>query len=101
MDFAYLFSRVLAFYSMGYGEVMRLPISAFWAMSNNVSRISAERDLRSLDVGRASQANAEGITEARNRLIDEVGTVFVQPHKALMNLEPEEGAFDKLRALAG
>jgi len=34
------------FYSIGYGELLRLPITAFWELSKNVDRIRAEEDMR-------------------------------------------------------
>lgn len=34
------------FYSIGYGELRQLPISAFWVLSRNVDRIRAEEDQR-------------------------------------------------------
>lgn len=36
----------MAFYGVGYQELMQYPINVFWLMNDNLARISAERDLR-------------------------------------------------------
>ena len=38
------------FYSIGYGELLQLPISVFWVMARNIDRIRAESDQRKFRV---------------------------------------------------
>jgi hypothetical protein len=41
-----LLSTILHFYSISYGELMAMPMSAFWVLSKNVDRIRADEDKR-------------------------------------------------------
>lgn len=45
-------------------------------MNASIERISAQNDIRRLSVGISSQ-NGEAAQDARNRLMDEIGTVVV------------------------
>lgn len=65
---------MLSFYGMSYRDVLELPISAFWLLSNNINRLSAERDIRSLAIAAGSQSE-EGYKKTLEGLQREMGDV--------------------------
>lgn len=77
---------------------MDLPIKTFWLMSNNIERISAQRDLRSLTVAVCGQGG-EAAHEYRQRLILEVGKI-VKLDSNPMNAVRDEAGFEELKKLA-
>lgn len=85
------------FYSQSYRQVMDLPIKTFWLMSNNIERISAQQDLRSLTVAVCGQGG-EAAHEHRQRLILEVGTI-VKLDSNPMNAVRDEAGFEELKKL--
>jgi len=55
--------------------VLRMPIRRFWLLMNNVSRISAEQDMRALSVGVAVNSGQEGYRHYRENLVLELGSI--------------------------
>lgn len=82
---------------MPYREVMGLPIKTFWLMSGNIRRIKAGDDMRQLMTAAAAQS-AEGITEYRERLVIEIGTVFNEEASPIV--ERDEAGFAELKMMA-
>lgn len=72
---------------------MEMPIRSFWSATANVSRISAERDLRLLKVLAAAN-NGEQLTALFDVLKNEQGTPTVA-----IDRRREVGATDKLRRI--
>lgn len=62
------------FYSYNLEQTKALLLKTFWLMSNNIDRIMAQADMRSLTIGSASQSS-EGASEYRRALVIEVGTI--------------------------
>jgi hypothetical protein len=91
-----LFCRVISFYTLGYEEGMRLPIKAFWFMSNNITRIEADQDLRRLHVAISAQ-HAEGSKTLAESLSDRVGTVVKMRIPMQFSPERDQEGFNKLR----
>jgi len=74
---------------------MRLPMRTFWLLNQNINRLRAEEDLRSLTTAAASQSS-EFAEEHRQSLILEVG----EPTKGSSPLEAkrdEEGVAELKR----
>ena len=76
---------------------MQMPASAFWAMNNNIVRVSAERDMRQLTL-MVSATSKEAVQEIRKRLESEVGEVVKE--NPLAAKRDEEGV-KTLKLLAG
>jgi hypothetical protein len=71
-------------YSMGFREVMKLPLRTFWSLNRNVDRLRAEQDLRSLQVSAAAQSageGGEGIKFLSDHLRGEIGSPIVLEKK--------------------
>jgi len=98
VDFGFIFCEVSHFYSMSYQEVMAMPIRAFWTMSGNIRRLRASSDLRDLMVVSAAQS-ADGYKETHERLVLEIGTVYVGDSNP-MNVERDEAGFNELKMMA-
>lgn len=86
---------------MSYGEVMDLPIRAFWLMHGNIRRVKAGEDIRSLVVAMSAQS-AEGAKECQERLVLEMGQI-ARNHEVtpVIQAERDEAGFAELKALAG
>lgn len=53
-----------------------MPLVRFWLFQNNINRVSAEREIRSLSLNTAANSgNPQGIKEYRQSLILELGHV--------------------------
>lgn len=80
MDFSYLASSVMHFYSVGYTELLSMPISAFWELSRCVHRIQAEEDLRMINLLGASfngdKDYINSLKDARGAVVDGVQESF-------------------------
>lgn len=87
----------MQFYSMGYFEVLELPIEAFWLMSQTIGRIQAVDDVRSLEVAISAQSG-EGFKSQRERLIAETGVVIKGAQ--VFDDERDQAGFEELKALA-
>lgn len=94
-----MFCEVCHFYGMNYREVMDLPIQAFWLMWSNVRRIRAGEDMRLMMVGAAVQS-ADGIQECQERLVLEMGDVFVNHDHNPLEAKRDEAGFAELKQLA-
>jgi len=97
IDFAFLFCRVMAEYGIPFKAVKALPFKLFWLMSNNISRLRAEKDVRALMIANCSQAQ-DATVELRSSLITELGTIMkVDPiASAVRDVE----GFNELKAMA-
>jgi hypothetical protein len=81
--------------------VKALPLRTFWLMHNNIDRIEAQRDMRTLSIGVAAQSTNEAAQEVRSRLEIERGEVVVvdeQQARAAETLDAE--GLDELRTLS-
>lgn len=97
IDFAFLFCRVMAEYSISFKAVKALPFKLFWLMSNNISRLRAERDIRGLMVANCSQAQ-DATVELRSSLMTELGTIMkVDPIKSAVR---DVEGLNELKAMA-
>lgn len=76
---------------------MDLPIRAFWLLNSNVSRLMAEKDMRSLTIAASAQQEGEAITQVRENLVIEMGEVMVVDPIASA-VRDEEG-FNELKAM--
>lgn len=74
-----------------------MPLKRFWLMSNNINRLMAEKDMRSLSVAGSAQSS-EGFAEYRKQLIVEIGTVLRDD--APVSSERDTAGFEELRAMA-
>lgn len=103
LDFGFFFCRVSHFYSMGYEEVMRLPIRTFWLMSGNIDRIEARKDMRAITVAQFAQATPEGVQQFRDALVIEAGDIVKldgaseDPREA----KRDDAGFAELKRMAG
>lgn len=59
---------------MGYFEVMRMPIRAFWVFGRNIDRIEAQKQLGSLEIANKAQSS-EATQELFERLVLTLGEV--------------------------
>ena len=79
---------------------MGLPIKTFWLMSGNIENISAQRDMRSLNVATCCQSE-EGSTAHRERLVIETGEAVVMEAGAeFMDEQPDKAGIEELRMMA-
>jgi hypothetical protein len=83
---------------MGFDEVMRLPVRAFWLLSNSVHRIQADSDLRSLSIAAGAQSG-EGFENLREALTKEVGEITKQSGR--ISAARDEEGFELLKNMAG
>lgn len=105
IDFGFFFCRVMHFYSQTYQVVLALPIKTFWLMNGNIDRIMAHKDMRSLSVAVAAQANGEAAKELRQRLVAEAGTVVkvkgdTPTGRPYAHEERDEAGFAELKELS-
>lgn len=97
IDFGFFFCRVMSFYHLKPNEILALLTKTFWAMSGNIDRIEAQRDMRKLSTALAA-TNPEAATQYRERLEQELGDVV----KANGPRDPQrdEAGFQELKHLA-
>lgn len=87
---------------MSYGEVMCLPIRAFWLMNSCVGRLLAEKDLRAMTV-QQGRHGGEGATEVRRHLqieLGDTGKVKEESSDSPLLAERDQQGFEELKALA-
>lgn len=85
---------------MSYGEVMNIPIRAFWLMNGCVGRLLAEKDLRAITV-QQSRHGGEAATQVRQHLEIEMGTTGrVKEEVNPLLAERDQTGFEELKALA-
>ncbi|MDX5412905.1 MAG: hypothetical protein LPK02_07640 [Rhodobacterales bacterium] len=63
--------------------MLDLPLATFWLMSNNVNRISAEKDIRAMAVAAAS-GSEKGYREGTEGLRREMGEIYKKPEKEVV-----------------
>lgn len=81
---------------------MRMPLKTFWLLSNNVDRIQAQLDLRTLNMNIRTGANAtsESVEQIYESLVAETGEVVKMSIKAKINAPRDQEGFEALRAMA-
>lgn len=89
----YLMSSFMHFYSMGHGELMKLPIYTFWEMSRNMDRIRAEEDLRFMST--LSSIFDKEQTVAK-KLQQDIGTIYETSDE---DIGFDKGAFGALKLM--
>lgn len=97
IDFGFLFCRVMSFYHQDYMTLMQMPMKTFWLLSQNIERVAATQDLRSLSVALAGQGG-EHTKEFQERLILEMGTCVVE-ETATAEVRDEAG-FQELKQMS-
>ena len=55
-------------------KVLSLPMKFFWLLNQNIDRISAQRDIRSLSIAAVSQ-DQEATSNLTQKLVMEIGNV--------------------------
>lgn len=82
---------------------MRMPLKTFWLLSNNIDRIQAQQDLRTLNINLRTGMNAtsESVGQIYESLIAETGEVVKMSMKAKINAPRDYEGFEALRAMAG
>jgi len=66
----------MRFYGYTYREVQKLPIRNFWWLLKLIDRVTAEEDLRSLDIMTAAMGgDKDSILRFRQELSERVGTI--------------------------
>jgi hypothetical protein len=85
---------------MSYGEVMVMPVRAFWLMNSNIDRIQAQKDMRSLTVAVCGQGGGEAAQSFRQRLVIEAGEVVKLKFDPIREAVRDEEGFSALREMA-
>ena len=81
---------------MGFDEVMKLRIRAFWLLNSNITRLMAERDVRTLNLY-ASAQNTDEYKKTHQNLVVEMGeTVKLDP---IASAERDEVGFQELKSM--
>lgn len=78
---------------MSYGDVMNMPVKAFWALSNAVVRVMAEQDMRALSVA-VHATSGEGAEKFRDHLQQQMGAVTIQ------ETEFDQSGYNDLKRMA-
>lgn len=81
---------------------MRMPLRTFWLLSNNVERIQAQIDLRTMNLRLRTGmgATSESVGQMHEALIAETGEIVKTSAKALLNAPRDQEGFEKLKAMA-
>lgn len=79
-----------------------MPLKTFWMLSNNVDRIQAQMDLRTLQMNMTSGfgATADSFSKIYEALIAETGEIVKVSAKAQLNAPRDYQGFEELRAMA-
>lgn len=85
---------------MSYEEVMAMPVRTFWFMNQNIERIQAQKDMRSLTVAVCGQGGGEAAREFRQKLVIEAGTVVKLKFDPIREAVRDEEGFSALREMA-
>lgn len=83
---------------MDYDTVLDLPLKVFSLYNSQVTKIRAEKDMRLLSLLASSQSK-EGVEKTYKRLQNELGEPIKETKSHKLIVEPEEGAFEKLKML--
>lgn len=81
---------MLFHYGFGYQEVLDLPLRVFWLLNNNIRRLLAERDVRSLNNAMGAQS-ADGYEKRMKELTIDLGEPVKIDEEARLKSE----TFDK------
>lgn len=81
---------------------MRMPLRTFWLLSNNVERIQAQIDLRTMNLRLRTgmSATSDSVGQMYEALIAETGEVVKTSVKAQLNAPRDQEGFEKLKAMA-
>ena len=101
LDFGFLFCRVMHFYHYSREEVLKLPMKFFWLLNQNIDRITAQGDIRKLQVATCSQ-DSEATAAYRKQLFLELGDVVkkAKTFDAVPNADRDEAGIRELKILA-
>src|SRR3569832_262579 len=92
------------FYAQSYPAVMTLPIKTFWLMNENIDRIQAQKDMRSLSISVAATAMGEAAQQLRQRLIVDASSIVKVSGESLgrpyIQDERDEAGFAELKELS-
>lgn len=83
---------------MSYAEVMKLPVRAFWLLSDMIERVRADEKIHALDVGVASEGG-EACENLSKRLQQTVGTVLVLDSRIQLREKLDEDGLNSIRGL--
>lgn len=86
------------FYSLSDEQILRMPVRRFWVLEAQINRILSERDLRLINVDRAS-GSQEQMSQVIDRLIFEIGETCKVERLEIVQARPEDK--EKLKALFG
>lgn len=84
------------FYHLSLNTIMKMPIYMFWELSQNVSRIMAEEDLRMCSIVCSVMGGADKLVQG---LLRERGDVIVREDDGFAGFD--KGEFTRLKALMG
>lgn len=76
-------TRAMKTYSLTWQEVNDTPLSAFWVMLANISRLEAEEDLRHLIIASAAQGDGESQKRLCENLRQQIGIIFIEDSKSV------------------
>ena len=79
---------------------MGMPIKTFWMLNQNVDRLLAQRDMRSLTVAVSGQSSQESFDSCRKALILEVGTIVKMEENPIRDAVRDEEGFAELKEMA-
>jgi hypothetical protein len=91
---------VLSYYSLSYDGLMAIPIKTFWLLNQNIDRIEAQKDRRSLSVAVCGQGGAEAASSLHERLVIESGEVVKLKFDPVRDAERDQDGFNALKELA-
>ena len=79
-----------------------MPLKTFWLLSNNIERIQAQLDLRTINLRLRTGMGAtdETVNQMCEALIAETGEVVKMSAIAQLYTPRDQAAFDKLKAMA-
>jgi hypothetical protein len=90
---------VLSFYHLKPHEALGLLTKTFWAMSSNIDRIQAQKDMRRLSTALAA-TSPDACIQYREALDKEMGDI-VKTDGPPRDAQRDQAGFDELRAMAG
>lgn len=81
---------------------MKMPLRVFWLLSNNIERIQAQLDLRTMNLRLRTgmDTSGEAVNQMYEALIAETGEVVKMSLKAQINAPRDQDGFEQLRAMA-
>jgi len=88
------------FYGQTYEAMLALPLKTFWLLNENIDRIQAQKDARSLDLARISQAVGDAPQQFRQQLVIEAGTIVKVAEESPLAARRDEAGFAELKRMA-